>query len=37
MKLEEIAHDNDMLRDELNTAYKYLFKSDKREKRWNML
>ena len=37
MKLEEIAHDNDMLRDELNAAYKYLSKSDKREKRWNML
>ena len=37
MKLEEIAHDNDMLRDELNTANKYSFKSGKREKSWNML
>ena len=33
MKLEEIAHDNDMLRDELNTANKYLRKSVKREKK----
>ena len=33
MKLEEIAHDNDMFRDELNLANKYLLKSDKREKK----
>ena len=33
MKLEEIAHDNERLRDELNTVNKYLFKSGKREKK----
>ena len=33
MKLEEIAQDNERLRDELNTVKKYLFKSGKREKK----
>ena len=33
MKLEEIAQDNERLRDELNTVNKYLSKSGKREKK----